>query len=220
MGVCCWVYNRMLEGRVKAYRRRKENVTYNQQQTLLTIWRSRMESLRAVPCAFERDALRRVDRGMKAFFRRLSHGMQFVSHLLPPSNLSGDTLPRDCPAARNSRAHSASARLIRRYGRRSRRNSGSLRGTCLPSPYLAIAFAVAFSVSSASAAECLIHPLEALSTSISDTYLQEEIGWRSGRVEDANAAFPVKETSEIYDVICGSHNFKYKAIYPCCQETI
>ena len=74
LGVCCWTYNRMLEGRMKAYRRRKENVTYNAQQSLLTAWRSRMDLLRPVPCEFERDALRRVDRGMKAFFRRVKSG--------------------------------------------------------------------------------------------------------------------------------------------------
>ncbi len=74
IGVSCWIYNRALEQRIKAYKRRKESVTRYAQQALLTEWRARMESLRAVPCAFERDALRRVDRGMKAFFRRVKAG--------------------------------------------------------------------------------------------------------------------------------------------------
>ena len=74
IGVCCWVYNRALEGRIKAYKRRNENVNYNAQQAMLTGWRARMQSLRAVPCVFERDALRRADRGMKAFFRRVKAG--------------------------------------------------------------------------------------------------------------------------------------------------
>lgn len=74
LGVCCWTYNRCLEQRIKAYKRRSENINYNAQQSMLTGWRERMESLRAVPCAFERDALRRVDRGMKAFFRRVKAG--------------------------------------------------------------------------------------------------------------------------------------------------
>jgi putative transposase len=68
---CCWIYNRALEQRIKAYKRRKESVSYYDQQALLTEWRGRIDELRLVPLAFERDALRRVDRGMKAFFRRV-----------------------------------------------------------------------------------------------------------------------------------------------------
>jgi putative transposase len=41
---------------------------------LLTRWRARIERLREVPAQFARDALRRVDRGMQAFFRRLAAG--------------------------------------------------------------------------------------------------------------------------------------------------
>jgi len=66
-----WVYNQALEQRIKAYNRRSESITYNDQQALLTGWRDRMEWLRLVPAQIERDALRRVDRGMKAFFRRV-----------------------------------------------------------------------------------------------------------------------------------------------------
>lgn len=66
-----WVYNRALEHRIKAYKRRGETVSYNDQSALLTDWRERMEWVRAVPAHIERDALRRVDRGMKAFFRRV-----------------------------------------------------------------------------------------------------------------------------------------------------
>jgi putative transposase len=68
---CCTIYNRALEQRIKAYKRRGESVTYNQQQSLLTEQRAKIENLRLVPVAFERDALRRVDRGFAAFFRRL-----------------------------------------------------------------------------------------------------------------------------------------------------
>ncbi len=68
---CCGIYNRALEQRIKAYKRRGESVTYNQQQGLLTEQRARIESLRLVPVGFERDALRRVDRGFAGFFRRL-----------------------------------------------------------------------------------------------------------------------------------------------------
>jgi putative transposase len=69
-----WVYNRALEQRIKAYRRRGESVQYAKQQALLTKWRSRMEWLRLAPLGIERDALRRVDRGMQAFFRRVKAG--------------------------------------------------------------------------------------------------------------------------------------------------
>jgi putative transposase len=65
-----------LEQRIKAYGRRKESLTYQHQQGLLTQWRARMDNLRLVPVAFERDALRRVDRGMKAFFRRVKAGQK------------------------------------------------------------------------------------------------------------------------------------------------
>lgn len=69
-----WVYNRTLDQRIKAYRRRGESVQYRHQQALLTKWRERMDRLRLVPVGIERDALRRVERGMVAFFRRCKAG--------------------------------------------------------------------------------------------------------------------------------------------------
>ena len=75
---CCWLYNRALEMRSKAYKRRKESVRYNSQQHWLTGLRERIESVRLVPVGFARDALRRVDRGMKAFFRRCKAGEKKV----------------------------------------------------------------------------------------------------------------------------------------------
>jgi len=74
IGTCCWTFNRALEQRIKAYRRRGESASYNSQSALLTAWRSRMDFLRLCPLGFERDALRRVDRGFKAFFRRIKAG--------------------------------------------------------------------------------------------------------------------------------------------------
>lgn len=74
LSLCCWLYNRCLDHRIKAYRRRKESANYYAQQSMLTQWRGRIERLRLCPVAFERDALRRVDRGMKAFFRRVRAG--------------------------------------------------------------------------------------------------------------------------------------------------
>jgi putative transposase len=73
---CCWLYNQCLEQRVKAYRRRGESVTYNQQTALLTGLRQRIPALAEVPVEFGRDALRRVDRGFQAFFRRCAAGQQ------------------------------------------------------------------------------------------------------------------------------------------------
>jgi putative transposase len=74
LGVCCWVYNKALEMRIKAYKRRGEQVSLYNQYTFLTEWRGRMDWIRAVPLGFLRDAVRRVDLGMKAFFRRLKTG--------------------------------------------------------------------------------------------------------------------------------------------------
>ena len=71
MGGCCRIFNRALEQRIKAHKRRGESVNYNQQQGLLTKQRRRIQEIASIPVVFERDALRRVDRGMKAFFRRV-----------------------------------------------------------------------------------------------------------------------------------------------------
>jgi putative transposase len=73
---CCWLYNRALEQRTKAYKRRGDTINFVQQCRWLTGLRERMPSLQAAPVEFERDALRRVDRGMKAFFRRLNKGLK------------------------------------------------------------------------------------------------------------------------------------------------
>ena len=71
---CGRIYNRTLEQRIKAYKRRGESVTLYEQQALLTEQRRRMPELTEVPVEFERDALRRVDKGFKAFFRRVKAG--------------------------------------------------------------------------------------------------------------------------------------------------
>lgn len=71
---CCWIYNRALDQRKKAHKRRKESVNYYTQQKMLTGWRSRIPNFEEVPAQFARDALRRVDRGFQAFFRRVKAG--------------------------------------------------------------------------------------------------------------------------------------------------
>lgn len=71
MRTCCWIYNRALDMRTKAYKRRKESLSLYDQQKWLTKIRSRCGNVRVVPVNFMRDALRRVDRGMQGFFRRV-----------------------------------------------------------------------------------------------------------------------------------------------------
>lgn len=51
--VCCGVYNRALDQRIKAWKRRKQSVKYSDQQALLTKQRARIEALRVVPSCFE-----------------------------------------------------------------------------------------------------------------------------------------------------------------------
>lgn len=68
---CCWIYNRCLEQRIKAYKRRGESRNFSVQSAMLTGWRERIERISSCPLEFARDALRRVDRGFKAFFRRM-----------------------------------------------------------------------------------------------------------------------------------------------------
>lgn len=74
MDVSRWVYNKALEHRIKAYKRRGESPSLYSQQILLTQWRSRISRIGSVPAQIERDALRRVDRGMTAFFLRCKAG--------------------------------------------------------------------------------------------------------------------------------------------------
>lgn len=76
MRVCCWIYNHALAQRIKAYKRRGERCHIFGQDKLLTQIRKRMPSIRAVNRQLEFDALRRVDLGMAAFFRRIKAGQK------------------------------------------------------------------------------------------------------------------------------------------------
>lgn len=71
LNACCWLYNQALEYRIKAYKRRKESVSYNQQTKWLTQLRRRVSKLQVVPVEFLRSSLRGVDRSFKGFFRRV-----------------------------------------------------------------------------------------------------------------------------------------------------
>lgn len=68
--ICCTVYNRALEQRITTYKTTTKSLSFYDQCAVLTQWRKE-EALARCPLEFERDALRRLDRGMKAFFRRL-----------------------------------------------------------------------------------------------------------------------------------------------------
>lgn len=70
----CWVYNQLLEHRIKSYKRRKESKSLYDQTQLVTKWRSRIKRLKDCPVEFLRDAARRVSRGMEDFFRRIKIG--------------------------------------------------------------------------------------------------------------------------------------------------
>lgn len=80
MRACCWVYNRCLEQRQKAYTRRGESTSLYDQCKLITGWRERMPRFRAVPLLFLRDSARRVDRAFSSFFRRVKSGERKVGY--------------------------------------------------------------------------------------------------------------------------------------------
>ena len=68
---CASLYNRALEMRIKAYKRRGQTIWLYDQQKWLTYLRSRVESVRLVPVEFARDSLRRLDKAYRSFFRRV-----------------------------------------------------------------------------------------------------------------------------------------------------
>lgn len=68
------VYNHALEWRIKAWKRRGESITYNQQTAHLTRWRANSEFIRMVPFTVCREALKRLDKAYKAFLRRCKYG--------------------------------------------------------------------------------------------------------------------------------------------------
>lgn len=70
----CWLYNHALAQRSKAYKRRKESISFYQQCAWLTNLRRRIPALQECPRKFLQDALRRVDLAFKAFFRRVRAG--------------------------------------------------------------------------------------------------------------------------------------------------
>jgi len=68
------IFNRALEERICIYQDTGKGVTRFDQTVHLTQWRKAEPALMDVPVTVERDALKRVDDGFKAFFRRLKQG--------------------------------------------------------------------------------------------------------------------------------------------------
>jgi putative transposase len=73
--ICCDIYNRALEARIKTHEATKKSLSLYDQYANLTQWRKE-ERIAGCPLEFERDALRRLDRGMRAFFQRLKLGQK------------------------------------------------------------------------------------------------------------------------------------------------
>lgn len=76
----CWIYNRSLDHRSKAYKRRGNTVTNFDQTKMLTKWRKKINRIRRLPVEFGRDALRRVDTAFRGFFRRVKNGSKKVGY--------------------------------------------------------------------------------------------------------------------------------------------
>lgn len=70
---CSLLYNQALDHRRKAWSRRGESVGYFEQSKCLTRWR-KTPRFSSLPVEIARDALRRVDWAMKAFFKRVKKG--------------------------------------------------------------------------------------------------------------------------------------------------
>jgi putative transposase len=62
-------YNAALEERIEAWKLQRKSITYRDQQNELTELR-KDERFQWIACDIQRDPLRRVDKAMKAFFRR------------------------------------------------------------------------------------------------------------------------------------------------------
>jgi putative transposase len=74
--LCCRIYNMALEQRITTYREKGESVNFYAQCATLTQERTKNSELECVPRQFLVSALRRVDRGMQAFFRRCESGKE------------------------------------------------------------------------------------------------------------------------------------------------
>lgn len=81
----CETYNACLQERMDAWKIERKSITYRMQQAELTELRKDAQ-FTVVACDIQRDALRRIDRAFKAFYRRVRAGgtpgfPRFRSHL-------------------------------------------------------------------------------------------------------------------------------------------
>lgn len=76
LGSCCFWFNQCLEKKIKTYKKTKTCVKLSEHSNFLTRLRKTDKRLRDCPVKFARDAARRVERGMQAFFRRLKAGQK------------------------------------------------------------------------------------------------------------------------------------------------
>ncbi len=74
--VCCGLFNLALEQKTRSWNEKKVSISLYDQQKILTKLRNINPKYRNVPLGFERDALRRVDRAFKSFFRRCRLGQK------------------------------------------------------------------------------------------------------------------------------------------------
>ena len=74
LGICCWVYNKTLEVREKAWERRQENLSLFETHNKLTKWKKKRSWITQVHSQVLQNAQKRVDGAFKAFFRRLKAG--------------------------------------------------------------------------------------------------------------------------------------------------
>lgn len=76
LGACCDLYNAGLQERRDAYRVQGKSISYCEQQVQLKEIRADHEDLRSMFQGVQVDALRRLDKAFRAFFRRLKAGQK------------------------------------------------------------------------------------------------------------------------------------------------
>src|SRR5437763_16961565 len=74
LALCRVLYNASLVERKEAYRMSEVTITYNQQANQLPEMKELRPELNDIHSQVLQDTLRRVDKAMKAFFRRLKTG--------------------------------------------------------------------------------------------------------------------------------------------------
>lgn len=74
LGICCELYNAALQERRDAFRLQRKSVSYYEQQAQLKDVRAEHPELRSMSQGVQADALRRLDKAFRGFFRRLQSG--------------------------------------------------------------------------------------------------------------------------------------------------